>query len=191
MESIVVTWRELLLVLAAVLAVYVAEMLLLLRRGGNRGWRLWQRGAQANAQTRAIMELRAQIEALQHEVARLGGARAGLAPDAGVAPMPGVQEASVTAPPVRDPGTLTAAVPGSTTPRTAAVRIEPELTAASRASSAPALPPPLLADAATPYAQAIRMAREGRAVADMAIDCGISRGEAELIVALYRTPSPH
>jgi hypothetical protein len=35
------------------------------------------------------------------------------------------------------------------------------------------------------------MAREGRAVAEVAGDCGISRGEAELIVALYRSSSTH
>ncbi|MBC7781056.1 MAG: hypothetical protein H7125_13230, partial [Proteobacteria bacterium] len=68
MDSIIITWRELLLVLAAVLAVYVAEMLLLLRRGGNPGWRLWQRGAQAHAQSRALAEVRAQVEALRVEV---------------------------------------------------------------------------------------------------------------------------
>ena len=43
----------------------------------------------------------------------------------------------------------------------------------------------------TPYGHAIRMAREGRAVAEVAGDCGISRGEAELIVALYRSSSTH
>jgi hypothetical protein len=35
------------------------------------------------------------------------------------------------------------------------------------------------------------MARAGKAVAEVVNDCGISRGEAELIVALYRSPSPH
>jgi type II secretory pathway pseudopilin PulG len=38
----------------------------------------------------------------------------------------------------------------------------------------------------SPYNQAIEMAREGRSAAEVAGGCGISRGEAELIVALYR-----
>jgi type VI protein secretion system component VasK len=39
---------------------------------------------------------------------------------------------------------------------------------------------------ATPYSQAIQLARQGREAAEVASSCGISRGEAELIVALYR-----
>lgn len=38
----------------------------------------------------------------------------------------------------------------------------------------------------TPYAHAIRMARTGADSAVVAQECGISRGEADLIVALYR-----
>ncbi|GGP24593.1 DUF2802 domain-containing protein [Silvimonas amylolytica] len=38
----------------------------------------------------------------------------------------------------------------------------------------------------TPYAQAIRLARTGADSAAVAQQCGISRGEADLIVALYR-----
>ena len=37
----------------------------------------------------------------------------------------------------------------------------------------------------TPYAKAIVLAREGRDALSVAADCGLSRGEAELIVALY------
>ncbi|GAB7125681.1 hypothetical protein JCM19000A_01880 [Silvimonas sp. JCM 19000] len=43
------------------------------------------------------------------------------------------------------------------------------------------------ANAETPYAHAIRMARQGADAAAVAEECGISRGEADLIVALYRT----
>jgi len=162
MDSIIITWRELLLVLAAVLAVYVAEMLLLLRRGGNPGWRLWQRGAQAHAQARALAELRAQIEALRLETAQL---RARL-------------DASGTTGPTTPSGPLAGPLYGSPS------------------SPGTGLPlggygPSDAADAPTPYGHAIRMAREGRAVAEVASDCAISRGEAELIVALYRSPSPH
>ncbi|KPC52705.1 DUF2802 domain-containing protein [Amantichitinum ursilacus] len=42
-------------------------------------------------------------------------------------------------------------------------------------------------NAETPYAHAIRMARQGADAAAVAQECGISRGEADLIVALYRT----
>lgn len=38
----------------------------------------------------------------------------------------------------------------------------------------------------TPYAHAIRMARAGAEVEAMIRECGISRGEADLIAALYR-----
>lgn len=42
----------------------------------------------------------------------------------------------------------------------------------------------------TPYSQAIELAREGLDVVDVASRCGISRGEAELIVALHREARP-
>lgn len=158
MDSIIITWRELLLVLAAVLAVYVAEMLLLLRRGGNPGWRRWQRGAQAHAQARALAELRAQIDALRLETAQL---RARL--DASAVPGSASSAAMLDAGrrPAAASGTVgLSGVPGAESPD-------------------------------TPYGHAIRMAREGRAVAEVAGDCGISRGEAELIVALYRSSSTH
>jgi hypothetical protein len=40
--------------------------------------------------------------------------------------------------------------------------------------------------AVSPYNQAIQMARQGMSASEVASSCGISRGEAELIVALYR-----
>ena len=40
--------------------------------------------------------------------------------------------------------------------------------------------------ASSPYNQAIQLARRGSSAAEVASTCGISRGEAELIVALYR-----
>ena len=42
---------------------------------------------------------------------------------------------------------------------------------------------------ATPYSQAIRMAQSGADADEVAAGCGISRGEADLIVALYRSGS--
>jgi hypothetical protein len=40
--------------------------------------------------------------------------------------------------------------------------------------------------ATSPYNQAIQMARQGLSASEVAGTCGISRGEAELIVTLYR-----
>ncbi len=38
----------------------------------------------------------------------------------------------------------------------------------------------------TPYGRAVRLAREGLTAQELASRCGISRGEAELIIALHR-----
>jgi len=43
-------------------------------------------------------------------------------------------------------------------------------------------------DDETPYAQAIRMAQLGADANHVASACGLTRGEADLIVALYRRP---
>ncbi len=48
-----------------------------------------------------------------------------------------------------------------------------------------------LNDDDTPYSQAIRLAQQGADAEKVSAACGISRGEADLIVALYRTGSPH
>jgi hypothetical protein len=42
------------------------------------------------------------------------------------------------------------------------------------------------ATSVSPYNQAIQMARQGASASEVASGCRISRGEAELIVALYR-----
>lgn len=47
--------------------------------------------------------------------------------------------------------------------------------------------PQLAVDAESPYSHAIKLAEEGYDVASIASESGISRGEAELIVALYRS----
>lgn len=168
MDSIIITWREILLIVAVFLAVYVAEMLLLLRRGGNPGWRRWQRGAQANAQTRALAELRAQIEALRLE---LGQLRARVD-----APEAAAQRAAMAAAAAND--------------RVPAPRL-PSAYPASGTAPDTGLFRGGQGEAGSPYAQAIHMAREGRAVSEVASDCSISRGEAELIVALYRQTPAH
>ncbi len=41
----------------------------------------------------------------------------------------------------------------------------------------------------SPYSQAIRLAQMGSDASELAASCGISRGEADLIVAIYRSDS--
>ena len=124
MEALVVTWRELLVVVIAVLAIYVAELLLLLRWSDKPGLRRGRRGAKADAEA-------APSDALAHELAEL---------------------------------------------RKQVARLQGEV------DKLQAAPVPLV----SPYNLAIQMARQGASANDVASGCGISRGEAELIVALYR-----
>ncbi|WP_374336081.1 DUF2802 domain-containing protein [Leeia sp.] len=49
------------------------------------------------------------------------------------------------------------------------------------------LPEPTPVSQQSPYALAIQLAHEGYAPEELALHCGISRGEAELIISLYRT----
>lgn len=76
MESIVITWRELLIVVALILAVYVAEMLLLLRKGGNSPHRLRWMGVLQEKQTE--LELRHEIERIKERLTLLEAAHAQL-----------------------------------------------------------------------------------------------------------------
>jgi hypothetical protein len=122
-EALVITWRELLVVVVAVLGVHAAALALLLRwsaGGGARRKGSAQPGAGSqalNGMSLEIAELRKQVVRLQAEVEKL------------------------------------------------------------RSLGLPA---------ASPYNQAIQMARQGLNASEVASGCGISRGEAELIVALYR-----
>src|SRR5271169_5871921 len=121
MEAFVVTWRELLIVVVAVLAISVVE-LLRLRRSRTRG-RWWSWRARAGPEGASVDELLREIGELRKQVARLQG--------------------------------------------------EVEKLQAAPAS-------------VSPYTAAIQMARQGASAGEVASGCGISRGEAELIVALYR-----
>jgi Protein of unknown function (DUF2802) len=129
-ESLVVTWRELLVVVIAVLVVYAAELLLLLHWSGKQGlrprglFRPWRRAGQANTDNQAINNLGQELGELRRQVAHLQA---------------DLEKLRSPAPP-----------------------------------------------AVSPYNQAIQMAREGLSASEVASGCGISRGEAELIVALYR-----
>jgi hypothetical protein len=131
LNAIVVTWRELLVALVVVLAIYAAEMWLLTR--GLRAARVADAPPQPPAEPAATppdpfaaVALRSEIDTLRGEVAQL--------------------------------------------------RAELD------AVTAPATPTGELA----PYAQAIRLARDGKAAAQLAETCGISRSEADLIVALHQ-----
>ncbi len=119
MDALVVTWRELAIVVAAVVVIYVVELLLLLRWSGarRRGVSTSSEGAPVEELLREVGDLRKQVNRLQGEVDKL-----------------------------------------------------------------PATPAALV----SPYNLAIQMARQGAAAGEVARGCGISRGEAELIVALYR-----
>jgi hypothetical protein len=124
MEALVVTWRELLVVVIAVLAVYVAELVLLLRWSGRLGGHGAKRAVKAGADQRAVDGLTREVGELRKQVARLQGE-------------------------------------------------------VDKLRTAPA-------GSVSPYNLAIQMARQGASANDVASGCGISRGEAELIVALYR-----
>jgi hypothetical protein len=63
--------------------------------------------------------------------------------------------------------------------------------AALESRSAPQEDVPLPAGVDTPYAHAIRLAQAGADSDAIVGECGISRGEADLIVSLYRTGTLH
>ncbi|MCX7627672.1 MAG: DUF2802 domain-containing protein [Methylophilaceae bacterium] len=117
---IVITWRELLLLAAIVLAVYVAEMLLFLRASGGLRKPRW---LGLIHEKRVEAELRREIEALRERVEKL--------------------EARLPLPEQHD-------------------------------------------NADTPYNRAILLARQGADANQLIAQCGISRGEAELIIAMQK-----
>lgn len=121
MESLVITWRELLIGLIAVLAVYAAELLVFLRLSG-RGRPHWQQALEQHTEHFEASRLESQLVDVRAQVAKLQAEFDGLR----------------------------------------------------------------LNQQATPYNQAIQLARDGAAATRLVSECSISRGEAELIVALYQ-----
>lgn len=121
MESIVITWRELLIVVALILAVYIAEMLLLMRTGGSLLRK--PRWLGIINEKRAELELRREIEQIKERLTLLE------------AKHDQSHEVDISE--------------------------------------------------STPYQRAIHLARQGRDVASISESCGISRGEAELIVSMH------
>lgn len=124
MEAVVLTWRELVIIVAAVLGIYVVELALLLRWIKAPTPKLWKRATPPNSELQRFNRLSAEIIDLREQVSRL----------------------------------------------------QSELDKVRAVAAANA----------SPYNQAIQMARQGLSAAEVAAGCGISRGEAELIVALYR-----
>ena len=118
--SFVITWKELLIAGIIVLAVYIAELLLLMSSGKSIGLAFWRR----RAENRELAELRAQFAALEIRLARLEKSE------------------------------------------------ESADTLGEIASNA--------------YGRAFSLAKQGMDVTQVAATCGISRSEAELIVAMQR-----
>lgn len=118
--TIVITWRELLLFIAVVLAIYIAEMLLMLRVSGGLRKPRW---LDLIREKRMEAELRRELDALRERVERL--------------------EARLPLPEEGD-------------------------------------------DADTPYNRAILLARQGADASQLVEQCGISRGEADLIIAMQK-----
>lgn len=116
--SFVITWKELLIFAIIVLAVYVAEMLLLMRKG--KSFSLFGR---SRADYAALSALQEKLAAMENRLAKLE---------------------------------------------------KSSLVADSIDSEAPT----------TPYGKAFTLAKQGMDVAQVATACGISRAEAELIVAM-------
>jgi len=125
LDSLVITWRELLIVIAVVLAVYIAEMLLLMR--SKRGGRVKP----------DVASLEPKFEALESEIETL---------------------------------------------REQLLNFKEQL---DQLKAAPQ--PQTNTSSFSPYSQAIQLAQQGAEVDEVAANCGISRGEAELIVAMHRS----
>ena len=135
MDNIVISWRELLLLAAIVLAVYIAEMLLMMRVSGGLRKPRW---LDIIHEKKTETELRREIEALRLRLDRL---------------------------------------------EQATFNDEAELAHLNHTDDYVAQQTPT---SDTPYNRAISLARQGVDADRLAVECGISRGEAELIVSMQQ-----
>ncbi len=119
MEGIVVTWRELLVVVVLVVGVYVAEVLLLMRNAGR-----WGGKTDSGARERELQSLELDIDRLHQ--------------------------------------------------RLDVLQVEFDKLKSGQESTV------------RPYGEAVKLAESGMDVDQLAVNCGISRGEAELIIAVNR-----
>lgn len=138
MNSIVITWTQLLYISLVLILFYAAELLLFLRKSS-------QNKTRDPDMRKLLAEQREQMQDLQREIENLKVRLATVF----------VQQHSG------------------------------DVVAPSKPVSAAAK------DADSPYSQAIRLAQLGDDADKVAAQCGISRGEADLIVALYRTGTLH
>jgi hypothetical protein len=139
MESIVITWRELLLLAAIAIFVYVAEAVMFLLK--LKKIRPASTTVDMSAVQAQIDGLSARVDLLQQSLSKLA-----------VSP--------VLPPDIDNPPAL--AVP---------------------------LPSPVTRETPSAYGKAIELAKQGLDPDSLASQCGISRGEAELIIALHRFDS--
>jgi len=122
----VLSWKELLIAGIIVLAVYIAEMLLLLGSGKSLGLPFGRR----RAESKELAEIKARLARLE-----------------------ALQQA----------------------------RLAPPTESADSADT-------IVEIASTPYSRAFNLAKQGVDVTQVAASCGISRAEAELIVAMQNKP---
>lgn len=122
----VLSWKELLIAGIIVLAVYIAEMLLLLGSGKSLGLPFGRR----RAESKELAEIKARLARLE-----------------------ALQQA----------------------------RLTPPTESADSADT-------IVEIASTPYSRAFSLAKQGVDVTQVAASCGISRAEAELIVAMQNKP---
>lgn len=122
----VLSWKELLIAGIIVLAVYIAEMLLLLGSGKSLGLPFGRR----RAESKDLAEIKARLARLE-----------------------ALQQA----------------------------RLTPPTESADSADT-------IVEIASTPYSRAFSLAKQGVDVTQVAASCGISRAEAELIVAMQNKP---
>lgn len=134
MESIVVTWREMLLLGAIVLFVYVAEAVMFLLK--LRKIRPSSNNMDTTVLQQQLDQLALRLDSLQQSILV------------------------------------------STPPQTVRQVADPVVVA-----------PPPVRDAPSAYGKAIELARQGLDPDRLAAQCSISRGEAELIIALHRFDS--